>query len=94
MFAGLKISDRGGCIAQPDHLVEALHAQVGARSLDEGVKLEGSDLAGDAGVGRLGYFHVDTVAAGIGVLQGPGARSGRQGCSRGKHPKEAILFQG
>lgn len=94
LLAGLEISDRGGGVAQPDHLVEALHAQVGARSLDEGVKLEGPDLARGAGVGGLGYLHVDAVAAGIGVLQGPGARSGRQGCSRGKHPKEAILLQG
>lgn len=94
LLAGLKIGDGGRCVAQPDHLVEALHAQVGARSLDEGVELEGPDLAGDAGLGRLGYLHVDAVAAGIGVLQGPGARSGRQSCSGGKHPKEAILLQG
>lgn len=30
LLAGLKISDRGRCVAQPDHLFKALHAQVGA----------------------------------------------------------------
>lgn len=94
LLGGLKISDGSRHVAQADHLIEALHPQVGARSLDEGVKLEGSDLAGGAGVGRLGNFHVDAVAAGVGVLQGPRARSGRQGRRGGKHPKEAVLFQG
>lgn len=94
LFAGLEISDRGRCVAQSDHLVEALHTQVGARSLDEGVELEGSDLARIAGVGRLGNLHIDAVAAGVGVLEGPGARRGRQGCSGREDPKEAILFQG
>lgn len=93
LLAGLKVGDGGRCVAQPDHFFEALHTQVGARGLDEGVKLEGLDLARVAGVGGLGNFHIDTIAAGIGVLQGPGARSGRQGCGGGKHPKEAILLQ-
>lgn len=74
LLAGLQVGDGGGRVAQPDHLVEALHAQVGARGLDEGVELEGFDLAGHAGVGGLGDLHVDGVATRVGVLKGPGAR--------------------
>lgn len=79
LLARLQVGHGGGCVAQSHNLVEALHAQVGAGGLDEGVELEGSDLAGHAGVGWLGDFHVDGVAAGIGVLHGPGARCGGQG---------------
>lgn len=92
LLAGLQVGDGGGCVAQPDDLVEALHAQVGAGGLDEGVELEGSDLAGHAGVGGLGDLHVDGVAARVGVLQGPGARRGRQGGRGGEHAEEATLL--
>lgn len=94
LLAGLQVGDSGGCVAQLHNLVEALHAQIGAGGLDEGVELEGLDLAGHAGVGRLGDFHVDVVAARIRVLQGPGAWRGVQGGRRGEYAKEATLFQG
>lgn len=94
LLAGLQVGHSCWCIAQPDHLVEALHTQVGAGGLDEGVELEGSNLAGHAGVGWLGDFHVDVVAARIRVLQGPGAWCGVQSGRRGEHTKEATLFQG
>lgn len=94
LLAGFQVGDSGWRITQPDHLVEALHTQVGARGLDEGVELEGPDLAGHTGVGGLGDFHVDGVAARIRVLQGPGAWCGGQGGRRGEHTKETTLFQG
>lgn len=94
LLAGLQVSDGGGRVAQPDNLVEALHAQVGTGGLDERVELEGFDLAGHAGVSRLGDLHVDVVAARIGVLQGPGAWRGVQGGRRGEHTEEAALFKG
>lgn len=93
LLGGLQVGDIGGSVAQPDHLVEALHAQVGARGFDEGIELEGPDLAGHAGIGGLGDFHVDGVAARIWVLQRPGARCGGQGGRGGEHAEEATLFQ-
>jgi len=93
LLGGLQVGDSGRRVAQPDDLVEALHAQIGAGGLDEGVELEGLDLTRHAGVGWLGDLHVDGVAAGIGVLQGPRARRGVQDGRRGKHTKEATLFQ-
>lgn len=94
LLAWLQVGDGGWCIAQPHDFVETVHTQVGAGGLDEGVELEGPDLAGHAGVGGLGDFHVDVVAAGIRVLQGPGAWCGGQGGRRGEHAEEATLFQG
>lgn len=94
LLAGLEVGDGGGRVAQPDHLVEALHAQVGARGLDEGVELEGLDLAGHTGVGGLGDLHVDGVATGVGVLEGPGAGRRVQGGGGGEHAEEAALLQG
>lgn len=94
LLARLQVGDGGRGVAQPDYLVEALHTQVGAGGLDEGVELEGPDLAGHAGVGGLGDFHVDRVAAGIGVLQGPGARCGGQRGRGGEYAEEAALLQG
>lgn len=94
LFAWLQVGDSGWSVAQPDHLIKALHAQVGAGGLNEGVELEGPDLARHTGVSGLGDFHVDSVAARIGVLQGPGAWCGGQGGCRGENTKEATLFQG
>lgn len=94
LFGWLQVGHVGWSIAQPNHLIKALHAQVGAGGLDERVELEGPDLTGHTGIGGLGDFHVNSVAARIRVLQGPGAWCGRQSGGRGEYAKEATLFQG
>lgn len=94
LLARLQVGYVGGSVAQPDHLIEALHAQVGAGGFNKGVKLEGLDDAGHTGVSGLGDLHVDSVAAWVRVLEGPGAWCRGQGNGRGEHTEEAALFQG
>lgn len=93
LLAGLKVGNSGGSVTQPDHLIEALHTQVSAGRLNEGVELESADLSGDAGVSGFGDLHVDTVAARIRVLKGPGARSRGESCGRRENAKKSALLQ-
>lgn len=63
-------------IAQPHHLVKALHAQVGTRCLQEGVILEGAELGRHTVLGGFGDLDEDGVAPRVRVLQCPGTRHG------------------
>lgn len=93
LLAGLKVGNSGGSITQPDNLIKALHAQVSAGRLDEGVKLESADLSGGTGVGGFGDLHVDAVAARVWVLKGPGAGSRGESRGGGENAKKSTLLQ-
>lgn len=93
LLAGLKVGHCRCSVTQAHYLVKAFHAQVGSWGLQEWIKLEGLDLARCARFRWLGDLHVDSVATGVRVLQGPRAWGCRK-CSFGwEDTKKAALLQ-
>lgn len=76
LLSGLQEGHWRRGVAQPHHLIKALHAQVGTRGLQEGVILEGAELGRHTLLCGFGNLDEDGVPPWVGILQGPGTWNG------------------